>query len=174
MFDDPNALTSVEWNNIHNFLKWFWIYFPIVVTFAITMLTAHAIIPSLVVTGHLPESTQRLRVPMTGFAARVFAAGVLEQLSLIALGRAAGFSLNEIAAMFGADGRPRIERQQLLEKADELDQSIKQLTAMRDGLRHAAACSAPSHLECPRFRRLMGLAGAGVIGERRNGTSAKT
>lgn len=37
---------------------------------------------------------------------RVFAAGVLEQLSLIALGRAAGFSLNEIAAMFGADGRP--------------------------------------------------------------------
>ncbi|HCQ36466.1 MAG TPA: MerR family transcriptional regulator, partial [Alcanivorax sp.] len=44
-------------------------------------------------------------------------------------------------AMFGADGRPRIERQQLLEKADELDQSIKQLTAMRDGLRHAAACS---------------------------------
>lgn len=104
---------------------------------------------------------------------RVFAAGVLEQLSLIALGRAAGFSLNEIAAMFGADGRPRIERQQLLEKADELDQSIKQLTAMRDGLRHAAACSAPSHLECPKFRRLMGLAGAGVIGERRNGTSGK-
>jgi len=77
MFDDPNALTSVEWNNIHNFLKWFWIYLPIVVTFAITMLTAHAIIPSLVVTGHLPESTQRLRVPMTGFAALVFAAGVV-------------------------------------------------------------------------------------------------
>ena len=93
---------------------------------------------------------------------RVFAAGVLEQLSLIALGRAAGFSLNEIAAMFGADGRPRIERQQLLEKADELDQSIKQLTAMRDGLRHAAVCSAPSHLECPTFRRLMGLAVADV------------
>ncbi|HCR79446.1 MAG TPA: hypothetical protein DIW42_07445, partial [Alcanivorax sp.] len=58
-----------------------------------------------------------------------------EQKGLIAsVGRAAGFSLNEIAAMFGADGRPRIERQQLLEKADELDQSIKQLTAMRDGL----------------------------------------
>ena len=77
MFEDPNALTSVEWKNIHNFLRWFWIYFPIVVTFAITMLTAHAIIPSLVVTGHLPESTQRLRVPMTGFAALLFAAGVV-------------------------------------------------------------------------------------------------
>ena len=77
MVDDPTALTSVEWNNIHLFLQWFWIYFPLVVTFAITMLTAHALIPSLVITGHLPESAQRLRVPLTGFAALVFAAGVV-------------------------------------------------------------------------------------------------
>ena len=77
MFDDPKALTSVEWNNIHLFLQWFWIYLPIVVTFAITLLTAHALIPSLVNTGHLPESTQRLRMPLTGFAALVFVAGVV-------------------------------------------------------------------------------------------------
>ena len=77
MFDDPKALTSVEWQNIHLFLQWFWIYFPIVFTFAITMLIAHALIPSLVITGHLPESTQRLRVPLTGFAALVFVAGVV-------------------------------------------------------------------------------------------------
>ena len=77
MFDDPNALTSVEWNNIHNFLMWFWIYFPIVVTFALTLLAAHAIIPSLVNTGQLPESAQRLRVPLTGFAVMLFAAGVV-------------------------------------------------------------------------------------------------
>ena len=77
MFDDPNALTSVEWNNIHFFLQWFWIYFPIVVTFALTMLTAHALIPSLVSTGHLPESTQDLRLPLTAFAALVFVAGVV-------------------------------------------------------------------------------------------------
>ncbi len=77
MFDDPKALTSVEWNNIHLFLQWFWIYFPLVVTFAITLLVAHALIPSLVITGHLPESMQRLRVPLTGFAALVFAAGVV-------------------------------------------------------------------------------------------------
>ena len=77
MFDDPNALTSAEWTNIHNFLKWFWIYLPIVIIFAITMLTAHALIPSLVITGHLPESTQRLRVPLTAFAALVFDAAVV-------------------------------------------------------------------------------------------------
>lgn len=77
MFDDPKALTSVEWNNIHMFLQWFWIYFPIVVTFGITLLIAHAIIPSLVNTGHLPESTQKLRVPLTGFAVLLFAAGTV-------------------------------------------------------------------------------------------------
>jgi len=77
MFDDPKALTSVEWNNIHLFLQWFWIYFPLVVIFGLTLLTAHALIPSLVITGHLPESAQRLRVPLTGFAALVFAAGVV-------------------------------------------------------------------------------------------------
>ena len=77
MLEDPNALTSVEWNNIHVFLRWFWIYFPLVITFAITLLTAHAIIPSLVNTGQLPESMQRLRTPLTGFAVLVFAAGVV-------------------------------------------------------------------------------------------------
>ena len=59
------------------FLQWFWIYFPIVVTFGITLLTAHALIPSLVSTGHLPESTQKLRIPLTGFAILLFAAGVV-------------------------------------------------------------------------------------------------
>jgi hypothetical protein len=29
---------------------------------------------------------------------------------------------------------------------------------MRDGLRHAAVCKAPSHMECPKFRRLLGIA----------------
>ena len=96
MFDDPKALTSVEWNNIHQFLQWFWIYFPIVVTFAITMLIAHALIPSLVITGHLPESTQRLRVPLTGFAALVFAAGVV----ILVLGINAALDVRQIWPRF--------------------------------------------------------------------------
>ena len=95
---------------------------------------------------------------------RTFAANILERLALIALGRSAGFSLDEIARMIGADGHPRIDRQLLAAKAEELDTSIQKLTAMRDGLRHAAVCSAPSHMECPTFRRLLGLAAAGVIG----------
>lgn len=98
---------------------------------------------------------------------RVFDANVVERLALIALGRAAGFSLDEIAQMFGPNGRPRIDRQMLSAKADDLDDTIKTLTAMRDGLRHAAVCSAPSHMECPKFRRLLKAAGGGALEGRR-------
>jgi DNA-binding transcriptional MerR regulator len=98
---------------------------------------------------------------------RVYAAGVLERLALIALGRSAGFSLDEIAQMFAADGRLRIDRQKLAAKANELDETIRQLTAMRDGLRHAVNCTAPSHMECPKFRRIVQAAAAGAIGGRR-------
>ncbi len=89
---------------------------------------------------------------------RLFENQVLERLALIALGRAAGFSLDEIKRMIGQDGQPAIDRDLLKRKAAQLDESIRQLTRMRDGLQHAAVCSAPSHMDCPTFRRLLGLA----------------
>ncbi|MCD9120600.1 helix-turn-helix domain-containing protein [Cupriavidus sp. UGS-1] len=95
---------------------------------------------------------------------RLFEPAVLDRLALIALGRAAGFSLDEISLMFASDGRPRIDRARLAAKADELDRTIRRLTAMRDGLRHAAVCPAPSHLECPTFRRMLRAAAAGALG----------
>lgn len=97
---------------------------------------------------------------------RVFETGVLERLALIALGRAAGFSLDEIGRMFAPGGKPSIDRDALKAKATELDRTIAQLTAMRDGLLHAAKCSAPSHLECPTFKRLLSAAAKGELGER--------
>lgn len=86
---------------------------------------------------------------------RVFLPRVMEQLALVALGRDAGFSLGEIAGMFATDGRARIDRRALSGKADELDATIRRLMALKRGLRHAAACPAPSHMECPTFRRLL-------------------
>lgn len=94
---------------------------------------------------------------------RVFDGGVLERLALIALGQAAGFSLDEIGRMFAPGGKPRIDRQMLSAKAEELDGTIRKLTAMRDGLRHAAACRAPTHMECPKFRRLLRAAATGAL-----------
>ncbi|MFC9504044.1 helix-turn-helix domain-containing protein [Streptomyces sp. NPDC057002] len=92
---------------------------------------------------------------------RQFDPGVLERLALIALGRTAGFSLDEIAHMFGQDGPPRIDRRMLADKAEELDRRISELGVLRDSLRHAAACPAPSHMECPTFRGLLDAAASG-------------
>ena len=86
---------------------------------------------------------------------RVFDPGVLERLALIKLASSAGFSLVEVSRMFSPDGRPRIDREVFAAKAKQLDATIRELSAMRDGLRHAVACPAPSHMECPTFRRLL-------------------
>ena len=74
---DPKALTTTDWHNIHLFLQWFWIYFPLIITFALTMLTAQALIPSAVNTGHLPASAARLKLPLTLFAILVGVAAVI-------------------------------------------------------------------------------------------------
>ncbi|MFF3347008.1 helix-turn-helix domain-containing protein [Streptomyces sp. NPDC002779] len=95
---------------------------------------------------------------------RQYDPGVLERLALIVLGRTAGFSLDEIARMFAPDGTPDIDRRMLAAKADELEARIRELTVLRDSLRHAAACPAPSHLECPTFRRLLRAAGTARTG----------
>ncbi|MEV0634714.1 helix-turn-helix domain-containing protein [Streptomyces sp. NPDC050619] len=94
---------------------------------------------------------------------RQFDPGVLERLALIALGRAAGFSLDEIARVFVPDGHPHIDRRMLAAKAEELDRTIRELGALRDSLRHAAACPAPSHMECSTFRRILRAAMTGPV-----------
>lgn len=100
---------------------------------------------------------------------RRFAPRVLDQLALIALGQAAGLSLDEIGSMFSPDGRPSIDRRLLAAKADEIDRRVKRLRAMSKGLRHAAACRAPSHAECPTFQRLLKAAAAGAFERRLKG-----
>jgi DNA-binding transcriptional MerR regulator len=96
-------------------------------------------------------------------ARRRFADGIVDQLALISLGQAAGLSLDEIRSMFSPDGQPHIDRQLLRDKADEIDALIKRLRAMSNGLRHAAECPAPSHAECPTFRKLVKAAASGAI-----------
>ncbi|WP_159869109.1 MULTISPECIES: helix-turn-helix domain-containing protein [unclassified Raoultella] len=90
---------------------------------------------------------------------RQFPHDVLLHLKLITMGKAAGFSLNEIASMFGKQGSPDLPRAGLHQQADRIDRQIQQLTALRDTLRHVADCPASSHMECPTFRRLVELAG---------------
>lgn len=90
---------------------------------------------------------------------RQFPPEVMLQLKLIAMGKSAGFSLTEIAGMFGRNGLPDLPRDVLHAKADAIDRQIRELSALSDTLRHVADCPAPSHMECPTFRRLVDVAG---------------
>ncbi|WP_414447274.1 helix-turn-helix domain-containing protein [Burkholderia sp. 22PA0099] len=101
---------------------------------------------------------------------RLFDPAVIDQLTLIALGRAAGFSLDEIASMFAPGGQARIDRDLLSAKADELDATIRKLSVMRDGLRHAAACPAPDHMACSTFRRILRAVASRRPGEKNEAT----
>ena len=62
---DPNALTSADWLNLHNWLTLLWIFFPLMIIFAFSMMIAHAFIPSGVATGHFPTGFRMLRIPLT-------------------------------------------------------------------------------------------------------------
>ena len=104
---------------------------------------------------------------------RTFAPAVLDQLALIALGQAAGFTLDEICTMFRPDGRASIDRRMLADKAGEIDRTIRRLKAMSEGLKHAAVCPARSHAECPTFQRLLRAAGAGTLDAGARTTRAK-
>ncbi|MBP0615503.1 helix-turn-helix domain-containing protein [Jiella mangrovi] len=90
---------------------------------------------------------------------RQFGPQTLVQLSLIALGKTAGFSLSEIAGMFGRGGAPDLPREGLHARADALEGQIRQLSTLAKALRHVADCPAPTHLECQKFQRLLRVAG---------------
>jgi DNA-binding transcriptional MerR regulator len=94
---------------------------------------------------------------------RVFDPKVLDQLAFITLGQAAGFSLDEIGSMLSADGQFAVDRAVLTARAAEIDDTIRKLGAVSDGLKHAAACRAANHFECPTFRRYLELAAAGSL-----------
>ncbi len=61
---DPVAVSAPAWSDIGNWLHWLWAYFFCIVIIAFTFLIAHAIVPSLVSSGHLPKSFLKLRQPM--------------------------------------------------------------------------------------------------------------
>ncbi|MGL9738902.1 helix-turn-helix domain-containing protein [Serratia sp. (in: enterobacteria)] len=86
---------------------------------------------------------------------RQYAAGVLDQLKLIALGRLAGFTLDEIASLFDVRGRIALDRRLLAARIEELDRTLRRLGQVRAGLQHMVDCPEPEHLQCPQFRKLL-------------------
>ena len=70
---DPNAMTSVFWADVSLWLTLLWIYFPLIIVFAFSMLIAHGLIPSGVRTGTYPPICARLRLPITAIGVAALA-----------------------------------------------------------------------------------------------------
>lgn len=86
---------------------------------------------------------------------RQYLPSVMERLALISLGQRAGFSLDDIADLLPESPVLALDRARILSRAEEIDAKIRDLTALAEALRHVADCPAPSHGECPTFRRMM-------------------
>jgi DNA-binding transcriptional MerR regulator len=97
---------------------------------------------------------------------RQFAPAVLDQLALIALGQAAGFSLDEIRVMLTPGGEPNIDRAMLASKADELERMVKRLKAMIEGCGTRPPAPRQPCGSCPSFQRLLKAAAAGALESR--------
>ena len=61
---DPAAVSAVQWSEIGDWMHWLWAYLFCIVIIAFTFLGAHAIIPSLVSSGHLSKDFLKFRRPM--------------------------------------------------------------------------------------------------------------
>lgn len=58
---DPVALTSADWNQVSTTLTYIWLSFGALASMGLLLLTAHAIIPSLIITGHVSRSLNKVR-----------------------------------------------------------------------------------------------------------------
>lgn len=100
---------------------------------------------------------------------RQFPADIEERLALIGLGQAAGFSLDEVDEMLI---QSKVDRQRLVDKAEELEAQARRLVALSKGLRHAAECPAEEHLACPTFQRLLKASASATRMKRRRPPAA--
>lgn len=103
---------------------------------------------------------------------RQFDLPVVTQLALISLGKMAGFSLEDIKGMFAKDGTLQLPRAELHLRANELDEQIRGLIRLRDALRHVADCPAETHMDCPKFKRLVKFASNAALA-RKQGARAR-
>ena len=73
---DPNFIGPQDWSELSLIIRYLSALPFAVIVFAFSLLTAHAIIPSLVGSGHLPVPISRLR-PLLYASAAVGAAGAV-------------------------------------------------------------------------------------------------
>ena len=87
---DPNFVTRQDWADIGEFLLALLFVPGLMIVFAFSMLMAHALIPSLVKSGHLPEELNKVRRVLypVAFAALL---GVISYIVFVAINAESSF-----------------------------------------------------------------------------------
>ena len=79
---DPNFVTRSDWADIGEFLLGLLFVPGLMIVFSLSMLAAHALIPSLVNSGHLPEEYGKIR-PVFYLIAFAAFLGVISYLAFV-------------------------------------------------------------------------------------------
>jgi hypothetical protein len=82
---DPGHLGTLEWSEIGEMLTNLWITVLLVVLFATSMLIGHNAIPSLVASGHIQKSWQKVRVVTYSLAIIFFGLAVFFFVQVVTL-----------------------------------------------------------------------------------------
>ena len=61
---DPQFLDSEVWASIGELLTWLGLFALFVIGSGLSFLLAHAVVPSLVTTGHLPRQVEKVRIAL--------------------------------------------------------------------------------------------------------------
>jgi len=77
---------------------------------------------------------------------RQYHENVLNKLKLLAPGQ---------AAILGSKAGVTIDRGLLLQRAKEIDATVRKLQLLSRGLKHAARCTQPEHRHCEEFKRVV-------------------
>lgn len=86
---------------------------------------------------------------------RLFSSDVIQKLAFITLAKNSGFSLSEIKSMINKSGDFTVNKNLLLEKAQEVENQIRRLQKMKKGLVHVSACPEANHFKCKNFIKLL-------------------
>lgn len=62
---DPRTITGADWPGLQVLVVFLWLVVIFNVSFAFAMLFGHAILPSLIATGHIPQRLRNLRPVLT-------------------------------------------------------------------------------------------------------------
>ena len=88
---------------------------------------------------------------------RIYEPEVLTRLSLIILAKQGHFSLDEIAVLLNKLPEKGIEQTTIKAKISEIDDKIRELQKLKQGLLHIKQCPAENHLKCPNFRKILAV-----------------